>query len=480
MVKWKNVAKKVATVGVIGVVGFGLTGCTEDPVTIDNVPASVKQQIESNVDITSDNAGVIDKAIEDFKTAELEKEDIKDDVVPVEEVITMDMLWSDDFYLGNSISLTLGDSKIVKLIDDVVDVDGNNYDVAEYLVFTGDAKVVGSEDYKEFEDKPYLIFEKKGALRYEYKFEDPIPVDDIEKDGLDIKFLGKNMKITKVEGDKMIIQSGTEFYFNVEDSKGGVTLENVGLNGAVVVSVNGVREMIKAYDKKTIEGIEIENVETFYAEGVEERSATLIVGDDVEKEIDDDEFYGDSELFKYEIKVSNDELEKISLVLDEKFYDLDKDNKPIAIGESISLPEGYLTISFKGTNEPDYVGYNFDKDGNCIEISSNDEEGFVVGTEEYKKVYYDSLLKVFYDDDCGEDLLGNSLDLDDSSLVLNKNLKIKNGNDILLDINNLPQRDESLLTSFGILVENPEEWNEDGELSIEIPKEQIEVTLEAK
>ncbi len=473
----KKIAKTIAICGAVGVLGLGLSGCATQGISLEDhnkalseAKAKAYDEGKDSVDITSNDADVRQNAIDELAAAEPIEEEI------VSEVVGEAMLWDHDYFLGDSIDITLGDNKITKLMDDVITVDGDTHDVAEYIIFDDGAMMVGSSDDKDMEDKPHLIMDEKGALRYEFRFEDPLDAKLLDDDKAEIMFLGKPMKITNIGEDSITVETGAEHYFDVGATFEGVTLENVGANGAVVVRVGDVRTTVSAGKSKNINGMEIKNVETFYADGIEERSATLLIASDVEMEIDNDEYYDDDELWRYNLRIVDDKLESISLELDKKFYDLDRDEKPLAEGETLSLPENYLTIKFVGTNNPDMVDYSFDRDGNCIEIRSGDSEGFVMGTNEYRSVYLDVVEGMFYDDDCGEVELDDELKMKDG-YMLTSSLEIMNGDDMLLDVNDLPNRDESLLTDFGIVVDNPEEWDEEGELSISVPEEQLETTI---
>ena len=79
----------------------------------------------------------------------------------------------DNIKLNVGIEKILDDGELTKLTDDKITFDGKDYDFAEYLEFTSGAKIVGSNTYEDFEDNPYLTFEK-GSIIYSYKVEDAI------------------------------------------------------------------------------------------------------------------------------------------------------------------------------------------------------------------------------------------------------------------------------------------------------------------
>jgi len=112
----------------------------------------------------------------------------------------------------------------------------------------------------------------KDAIRYYYIFDETIKVNGTtSSDPLEIKFLGKTLKVTDIDDTtegKFTATVGAEYFMNSGDSVvvdgKTVKLVRVGSAGAIVIDVDGVQETIPSSQAETVNGIEIKNDETFY------------------------------------------------------------------------------------------------------------------------------------------------------------------------------------------------------------------------
>ena len=188
----------------------------------------------------------------------------------------------------NQIDVELEDDDLSNLLDTTITFQGSDYDVSEAVELgqnknvTVQTSLAGPYTNDKYEDAVVLVADID-SLKYYYKFDETIKVNaTTSSDALEIKFLGKNLKITKVDAaNKFTATVGAEYYMQVGDS---VTVEgkevklvDVGSGGSVIVSVGGVQDTISAESTKTINGVELKNDDTFYTTKESSKSAAWIV-----------------------------------------------------------------------------------------------------------------------------------------------------------------------------------------------------------
>lgn len=124
----------------------------------------------------------------------------------------------------------------------------------------------GKDDYG---TDPYMELEQ-GRLRYYYVFNQKIKLSDATANNpVKIKFLDKHFKITSIKSaTEFQSQIANEYVMDIGSSKTvngkKITLLNVGTDNAVMVNVGNETEIIAGSQRKTINGIEIENQAVFY------------------------------------------------------------------------------------------------------------------------------------------------------------------------------------------------------------------------
>ena len=231
----------------------------------------------------------------------------KTEKVPIEDG-GADTSVGDANYLDNEID----DEDIETLADSSVNFQSKEYDYREAVfLYSGGSTIaqIGSpalytsltsadDDY----GTDVVMEVIKKAIGYYYVFDETINVSKTKSsDALEIDFLGQRIKITGASATQFTAQVGEEHFMNVGDSVvvsgKTVTLNNVGSGGAINVDVDGEIETVSASGTETINGIEINNDETFYdSNDVSARSATLIIGTDaVETYKDGDAYVGEDE-----------------------------------------------------------------------------------------------------------------------------------------------------------------------------------------
>jgi len=309
---------------------------------------------------------------------------------------------SEDIPLGsniaekNQLEKDITDSDVSSLLDGTVNFQGSDYDVSEHFelgVFN--LNNVSVETGLTATDDDYadnVVMEVvTDAVKYYYAFDETVQVNKTKSsDALEIKFLGKTLKITTIDAaNKFTATVGAEYYLQVGDT---VTVEgkevklvDVGSGGSVIISVGGVQDVITADATKTINGVEIKNDDTFYTTKTDAKSASWLVagGDAVETYLDGDAFIGEdtddptwiwdignlnsnaattvSNAVTAEINASNSG-PSLGIELDHNYRD-GSDQDAIGIGECLDLPNNYLSIcldSLTVTGDDQYMSLTFE------------------------------------------------------------------------------------------------------------------------
>jgi len=284
----------------------------------------------------------------------------------------------------------LADDDIDSLLDTTITFQGADYDVEEFLILNQAGNAVSVETSLTSSEEDYqtdIVMEvARDAIKYYYAFSETIKVNaTTSSDPLEIKFLGKNLKITDIDDStegKFTAYVGSEFFMDSGDSVvvNGKTikLSRVGSANAVVVDVDGVTETISSGSTKTINGIEIVNDEAFYDSNNQmASSANLIIGKDAQ------ETYTDGDAYVGEDKDNPDWIWNIGSILSSStsttsstsaeftgpiigvendfIFNDDSDNPP-KIGECIDLPNNYISLCMDSltVSDDNYVTYTFE------------------------------------------------------------------------------------------------------------------------
>ena len=294
----------------------------------------------------------------------------------------------------NQLDKELTDADVSSLLDTTISFQGTDYDVSEVVelgVFNLNNVSVETglsatdDDYKD----GVVLEAVTDSIKYYYKFDESIQVNKTSSsDALDLKFLGKSLKITKVDAaNKFTANVGAEYYMNVGDavtvSGKEVKLVDVGSGGNVIVTVGGVQDVVSADATKTINGLEIKNDDTFYTDTKAERSAWLVVGTDAtESYIDGDPYVGEDEddpIWIWDIgnlntvgstSVSNSVTAEINasnsgsfigVELDHNYRD-GSDEDAVEVGECVDLPNNYVSVCLDSLTVADdqYMSLTFE------------------------------------------------------------------------------------------------------------------------
>ena len=378
---------------------------------------------------------------------------------------------SDEFGLAETVTEVITENDYDKLLDSEVDFDGDDYNFEDVFSYTITSDING-DDYNE---NTYLVIEEDG-IEYKLVFDDDLDTSLIEEDEtLKISFLGKDLEITSWDVDKITMESGEEFLMDVAttiDFEGkNVELKIVG-EDFTYVGVNGDYEKIVEDETEEINGL---NIKVDFA--LEDKMANLVISDaDIETSIESGDEFAEDSIWEYVITAN-----ELGIRLVEDFEDIDEDSdyKALGVGETISLPNDYLRLTYNGISNVDYFDIAFSEKNGFVKIKGD----FVSGLDDYDLIYANST--GFYDEDY--DLISNAeVEVDDTDSLIKLNGNTLVIDDVVLNLdfsdaevntNSVLNKDDNYRSAYGIIIESPENNLEDKDFKISVPEENTEVTI---
>jgi len=396
-------------------------------------------------------------------------------------------------FYGQPIDIILTNNKLIKLFEDEVYYDGEDYETKEEVYFK--AVVLTSVDDDDFGLDTYLVVEE-GDVEYRYVFEDEIPYLDfhVEEPG-EINFLGKDIKIIEAISDELVIRSGVELFMKEAETATveGKPVEVITIaENSILISVDGIEKIISDQEDREINGIHVlvENIlYKNYEGGVSH--VELIAGletDETVKDGDDFElFVKDEEIWTWVIQLGA-EPQYIGIVNQEAYKDIDEDEdyKAIGIGESLVLPNDYLQIMYQSVTQEEMTDMDFkvkNKDGKeYLFVKGDNEDAFNFGSTDFDRLYIDST--GIYDEDL-EFITSDKIQIGDSDSFLEMgSIKIRDLR-ILLDLADIifqgvsmATQDENFMDHLGIIFKDPENAVEDREgFKVSVPEERPEALI---
>ena len=509
--------KKIIAIGVGAIfIGATLVGCVQQPevsLTQAQYNAALDTKYNagvSSVNIKSDNAGVIAKAVIDAKAsvditsdnaqaiaaatkrknneiAKLKKviADAKEVEAEVDD-IDADGYNLDELEIGVEFSFTVSDRQLSGLFDGEVTLDGDEYDAEEIIDLIKFKVANNYED--EYKADTYLQIPE--GFRYMMKFEagfDTLLISEDET--LVFNFLGDEYEASNWNGDTITFTKGTieeltEGRFKIVDGR-KITLVAAS-DGYVKVSVDGVGKKIWEGDTEKINGIEVRATEIYASESWRLGGATLKIGEDVSFKVSDGDEYEADERWDWAVDSNS-----IAIVLNEEFLSVeeDEDYNALAAGESFSLPNDYANITYNGLGEEDTEKYTFELDTKNGAEYIEAKGDFLKGLEDYNRIYINA--SGFYDKDLelidttsidfANAEIGNNvpltLDIVGTDLVFDNVVLGLNLASITIDGDSIATEEEDYLTNYGIVINSPEDSVEDQEFKIVMPDEKLEASL---
>jgi hypothetical protein len=426
--KTKRVLRKIAALSTgAAMLGATMTGALALSYTLADYPAPfVTNGIFSGAIAVGQNAAASDTIGQSVLLADLQTKAVS----PAGgSTVTVSGGVTEEIPLGSNISdaqsytldVELADDDVDSLLDTTITFQSSDYDIEEVLEINqagNSVTVATSLTSSEDDYQTDVVLEvARDSLKYYYTFSETIQANSsTTADPLEIKFLGKTLKITNIDdtdNSKFTANVGSEYFLNSGDSVVSegktVKLSRVGSGGAIVVDVDGVTETIPSAGTETVNGIEIKNDETFYDSNNQAASAaTLIVGKDAQ------ETYKDGDAYVGEDKDNPDwiwntgnlntksattlsttaEFTGPFLGIENDFIFNDDSDNPPKVGECIDLPNNYVSVCLDSltVSDDNYATYTFEYDNSAdlsdadgslsaaqsIYIHTNQDEGIVV------------------------------------------------------------------------------------------------------
>jgi hypothetical protein len=303
---------------------------------------------------------------------------------------TEDILLNTALNAATAFGSPLDDDDIPGLLDTKITINNvissssykDTYDIHDELQLTSGIAVetglTGSSPHEDFKSDTFLEV-GKASISYYYVFDDTLNNGNFianasETYPIEITFLGRSLTITGAsDADTMSIQSGSEYALNVGESVTvdgvTITLSNVGSTGSIIVDVDGVSGTVSSSGQKTINGLNVKNKESFYSTEKEDRSAVILVGEDVSDTVNDDDAYcvgssdkntcEDEELWIWDLAGLTSGTPTVGIIYNGR---LDEYDEVVGIGEEFALPHEYMKVRLDSYVESDYKKYTVEAD----------------------------------------------------------------------------------------------------------------------
>src|SRR3989344_370267 len=429
LMRIKRVLKKIAALSTgAAMLGSSITGALALSYTLADYPAPfITNGVFSGVIAVGQNAAASDTIGQSVMLADLQTKAVS----PAGgTTVTVSGGVSEDIPLGANISdsqsytmdIELADDDVDSLLDSTTTFQGAEYDVEELLEINQAGNKVSVETSLTSAEDDYqtdIVLEvARDSIKYYYAFSEAIQVNKTtSSDPLNIKFLGKTLKVTDVDDDtegKFTAYVGSEYFLDSGDSVVAngktVKLVRVGSAGAIVVDVDGVTETLSSGTTKTVNGVEIVNDETFYdSNNQAASSASLIIGKDAQETYKDGDAYvgEDKDNPDWIWNVSNIQASTTSStpsttgeytgpyfgIENDFIYNDDSDNPP-KVGECLDLPNNYVSVCLDSltVSDDNYATYTVEYESSAdlsdaitslsaaktIQISTPQSEGIVI------------------------------------------------------------------------------------------------------
>ena len=504
-----------------------LTIANANAATFEEKVLSLSGEVDSIKTTIGEQTITINDLIVERDAALANLETIKDVVSPT----PMELVGYrvDDLYLGDGVGFSLDDGDLEKLQDGTVEFDDELYDVHE--TFNSDASMTyvlySAVDDEEFGADPKVGFVSRGALTYEYVFDDELDASLISDDEpLTISFLGETLEIVKLNGDEMVVRNGNALLLREGDSVvvGEKTLKVnfIGENEVVSVCVDGECDFLKLYETETINGLDVrlEEVLVNSREGI----AKLRVADDTLVTYDSgDEYPVKDSVYDFNIVMNGVNINRFVVSYEEEREDFDDVPAPLGVGDSLSFPNGFLTLTFDHLVGVDYKEFRFEFEGfdeelwdetlvdnDACGLITTDDEDIEVAGEDVSEVRVCGDGKAYYQDNTddwyetvvsGVTLVNDNtkvslavggagrlqfnnpsdsqirLTTDWSAQVLGAEEDEAEIGDVLFGVDGVGTKEYDFITPFGTVLSEPENGADRDEFSFSLPSERVELVL---
>jgi len=316
---------------------------------------------------------------------------------------------TEKIYLGEDLShefaSLLDDGEIDDLWDDSITFEGESYETHESVYLNGSVKFTcsGLENDEDLSAGPVVYTNSTNSWGYRYYFDESFTDSISSSDELSITFLGKEIKISSVNGDppdSVTIKTGTDVSAgqNSEFTVDG-HIVHVGTIFEASVEIwvdNEDHVFMDTGDTETFnigtDQVEITLEDIGYTDDVDSRTVLLTYGEDIsttvkdgdavqtemgEPDVDDD---SSDAVWNWDIHITQDSNftsnDYVGIVYYQKINKHDDDPAPLGDGDYFATPYNYLTLDYDLV-EPDYNEYNVEFDEG-YDINSTVEQDDVI------------------------------------------------------------------------------------------------------
>ena len=323
-----------------------------------------KLSYESTIsNLTGDKAALeTEKAALENEVTSLEKEvaDYQSVEIPVEDGVNFVI---DDVPLTGDFKTTIDSDDFDGLVSGDFTYDGDRFDYEEVIYLSEDFKPFLNVD--DFNGNIAVGIEEDGAITYMIEFDDKLDLDD---EDLEINFLGLPMSLVSFDGNELEYRTSELFTGKTGDTftYDGYDIEIVGIdsdNEKAMFAVNGVERSIVEENERTINGLEI------YVEEIFLNNVRFYAGDEVVENIGSGDEYEANDDWSWVINGDGDGIESIGITLTETLAD---DDEVLAEGDSISLPNDYVTFTFEKVKNMELYDVELKVSNTKLKVSFDD------------------------------------------------------------------------------------------------------------
>ena len=470
---------------------------------LDTVKTS-SERLTSELQASQTNKDQLSKQLEVALAQKLDAEKkvslSASDIPPFKELALGQVFEHDGVSPGQNIGVIIDDGDLDKLKDSSVEFDGEQYDYHEQVELTAPTVCFNTHPdcVKEYADVLRMQARDKGWLTYKFIFDDTFDRSKVSDDEpLELPFLGQNLRIVGADNNSVTVQAGKELFLKAGEEKEGVKLLAV-FDNAVSVEVAGKQKFVKEGRTEEFGAVSV-YLDSAYSSETREY-AKLFVGSAGKETFGDGEnFYlygGDKSLadhkapFVWDITQSS-----IGVRHNLEYYDEDA----LKLGQKVTLPAGFLSVSVQPDNKPSEVELEFSLDDvkiagnrtNVLLLESSDGNGFKWTGDTGDTIVWDGTsFRVLNEDTDDYDVitglslkesgyaitgLGNKVSFAD--LEIGANLTSEEFSEVKLSGQSLEDTDEASLSEKGLRLPRIGDLEDLKRLKVSVPKEAPEVKL---
>ncbi len=301
---------------------------------------------------------------------------------------------TEDIKVDEEFSYTYTDNDFDSMIDDEVELNGEEYDVHEEISVSGKLGT-NLNNEEELEGGAYLL-NKEGDMVYTHVFDESVPKSEVSEDEmLTVELLDEEYDISNVGNDEMEVKISKDFSGHSGDSfeyEGNtIKIESVG-EDSVVLSVNDQKTIIEEGNDEDFGDVtvKVNDAYTFDDGGYTWAELEVSIGD-LTMEIDSGDEYQSNEDWEWVIDTDSDNLNSISV----KYVgeNLEVEDNPITEGDYYTFPQDYAKYGF-GVDAYETATYEIsfgecENDEKGIIVESDRDEAFEIGIDEVSEICYD-------------------------------------------------------------------------------------------